>query len=130
MTDWLLALTRIFLPSHATTLGVRTPLETSLLEVLLGSSFVLAGVLFALSIVAYFRRKRRSVLLLVLAFATILGHSLVAVLMLDGFVSNVVHHLVEHSLVIVQSVLVLAAIYYARTVEKRALDDDERPREK
>ena len=95
----------------------RSPVETLLLEGLLACSFILASVLVVLSGFAFRRRKTRSALLLCGAFLTILGHSIVAIFMLEGIVSDVIHHLIEHALIIVQSMLVLAAIYYSRELK-------------
>lgn len=96
-----------------------------LLDVVLAASLLLGVPLLALSVVAYVRRPTRSILLLVGAFAALCGNSLVAVLMLAGVVSEAVHHLAEHALVFVESGLVLAAVYYARSVERRASGADE-----
>ena len=110
---------------HIITSARRTPLETTLLECILACSFVLSSILLVLSGIAFIRRKTTSIFLLTAAFATLLGHSVITILMLEGFVSNVVHHLVEHALVFVQSGLVLAAIYYARTIEKKSMAEND-----
>ncbi|GGL68549.1 DUF7471 family protein [Halocalculus aciditolerans] len=93
---------------------------TPLLNAVLLACLLLSGGVLVLSLVAYARRRTRSILLLVAAFAALCAHSLVAVLMLAGVVTESTHHLAEHTLVLVQSGLVLAAVYYARTVERAA----------
>lgn len=98
--------------------------HAALLELALVGTLLLAGVLVALSLVAFARRRTLSTLLIAAAFATVLGHALVAALMLGGVVSDPLHHLVEHVLVVVQSGLVLTAIYYARTIERRYRGDE------
>jgi len=88
------------------------------LDGLLAVGLLASGAVLALSLVAFWRRRTRSFLLVAAAFATLCAQSVVAILMLDGVLSDPVHHLIEHAFVVAQSVLVLAAVYYARTVER------------
>lgn len=94
-----------------------------MLDGVLLASLALGALLFALALVAYARRRTRSVLLLVASFGALFAYALVAVLAVIGVVTEGTHHLVEHVLVSVQAALVLAAVYYARTVERAASDE-------
>ncbi|GGM75024.1 putative membrane protein YpjA [Halarchaeum rubridurum] len=105
-------------------LAPTTTAATPVLDGLLIGSLGLATLLFVLSLAAYTRRRTRSVLLLVASFGALFGYSLIAVLQVLGMVTEQTHHLVEHALVLVQSALVLAAVYYARTIERAAGDDE------
>ncbi|MFB6104130.1 MAG: hypothetical protein ABEJ57_03470 [Halobacteriaceae archaeon] len=79
-----------------------------------------AGVL-GVALAAYVRRRERSYLLVVLAIAALLGRSLVTVYTY-GFagLSTGRHHLIEHGFDVVFVVLVIAAVYYARSVAPAA----------
>ncbi|WP_254282005.1 DUF7471 family protein [Haloarcula salina] len=85
----------------------------------------LAGAaLCGLAVVAYRRRRSRSYLLVVVALAALLARPLVALGSSAAMVSAETHHLIEHALDTVFVALVLAAVYYTRSVEKR-LDEGE-----
>ncbi|WP_101297812.1 DUF7471 family protein [Halegenticoccus soli] len=88
------------------------------------AAVALAGVgsvlLVALGATAYLRRRSRSYLLVALALATLLARSAVAVLTIGGIMPFEAHHFVEHGLDFVMAGLVLAAVYYARGVERAA----------
>ncbi|MDY7081369.1 MAG: hypothetical protein SXQ77_02930 [Halobacteria archaeon] len=87
-------------------------------------------VLVVISAVAFLRRRTRSYLLILLALATILARTAVAGLSLSGSLSTGVHHLLEHGLDVAMAGLVIAAVYYARSVERSKFSDsDERPME-
>jgi len=75
-----------------------------------------AGVL-GVALAAYVRRRERSYLLVVGAVAALLGRSLVTVYAY-GFagLSSGGHHLIEHGFDVVLVALVIAAVYYARSV--------------
>ncbi len=106
-------------------LHVVTTGDTPLLDLCLAAGFIATAVLLVLSVVAYHRRRTRSMLLLVAAFGTLCVYSLTAVLMLRGIISDRTHHLTEHGLIVLQSLLLLAAVYYARTVERNSVDSEE-----
>jgi hypothetical protein len=76
------------------------------------------AVLLGLAFAAFVRRRSRPYLLLVAAFAALLGRSAVVVLSLVGVLSPAQHHLFEHGLDVVLVALVVAAVYYARTVTR------------
>jgi hypothetical protein len=73
---------------------------------------LLSGVAFA----AFVRRRSRPYLLLVAAFGAILGQSVVAAVSMAGLLSPTTHHLLEHGMDVVLVALVVAAVYYTRTV--------------
>ena len=82
---------------------------------------VLAGlasaVLVGLALAAFVRRRSRSYLLVTLALAAVLARTGVAAVTMAGGLSDATHHLLEHGLDVVMVALVVAAVYYARTVE-------------
>jgi len=73
---------------------------------------LLLGVAFA----ALVRRRSRPYLLLVAAFTALLGRSVVASFSMFGMLSPTTHHLFEHGMDVLLVTLVVAAVYYARTV--------------
>ena len=73
---------------------------------------LLLGVAFA----ALVRRQSRPYLLLVAAFTALLGRSVVAGFSMFGMLSPTTHHLFEHGMDVLLIALVVAAVYYARTV--------------
>lgn len=79
---------------------------------------VVTAVLFGLALAAYLRRGTRSYLLIVGAFAALLARSVVAGLSLSGLLAPGTHHLLEHGLDVAMVALVVAAVYYARTVTR------------
>jgi hypothetical protein len=74
------------------------------------------AVLLGLAFAAFVQRRSRPYLLLVAAFAALLGRSLVAGGSMFGMLSPTTHHLLEHGMDVVLVALVVAAVYYARTV--------------
>ena len=83
-------------------------------------SLVVAG----LASVAFARRRSRSYLLVAAALGTLAARTGVAGLSLGGLLETNLHHLLEHGLDVAMAALVIAAVYYARTVE-RELDGEE-----
>ena len=73
---------------------------------------LLLGVAFA----ALVQRQSRPYLLLVAAFTALLGRSVVAGFSMFGMLSPTTHHLFEHGMDVLLVALVVAAVYYARTV--------------
>ena len=73
---------------------------------------LLLGVAFA----ALVRRQSRPYLLLVAAFTALLGRSVVAGFSMFGMLSPTTYHLFEHGMDVLLVALVVAAVYYARTV--------------
>lgn len=79
-----------------------------------------SAVVLALALVALFRRRSSSYLLLTLAVSTLLVRTVVAVLSAVGFVAPDLHHLLEHGLDVAMAGLVVAAVYHARSVRRPA----------
>jgi hypothetical protein len=79
-----------------------------------------AAVLLGLGLAAFVRRRSRSYLLIVAAIAALFSRSVVAGFTVVRVLSPQTHHLLEHSLDIVLVALVVAAVYYARTVTMEA----------
>lgn len=77
-----------------------------------------SAVLTGLALAAFVRRRSRSFLLVALAVATLLTRSAVGALSLAGGLSLGTHHLLEHGLDAVMAALVVAAVYYARSVRR------------
>jgi len=86
-------------------------------------SAVAGAVLCGLAVAAYRQRRTRPYLLIALALAALFARPLIALLSGFALVSEPTHHLLEHALDTLFVVLVLGAVYYARTVEKR-LDEE------
>lgn len=95
-------------------------LQLTLLHFVLLLAGVGALVLVAISALAFLRRGTRSYLLILLALTTVLARPVLAGLSLTGSVPGDIHHFLEHSLDVVMAALVIAAVYYARRVEKTA----------
>lgn len=94
----------------------------------LPSILVLAGVssvaIVGLGVAALARRRSRSYLLITLALATLLVRTLVGGLAFDGMMGMHRHHLIEHGSDGVMAVLLLAAVYFARTADPRSEEDN------
>jgi len=69
------------------------------------------GVLFAVSLVAYSRRRTHRYLLICLALGALLVRSIVGTGTVLGSVPMPIHHLVSHSLDLFVAVVVLYAVY-------------------
>jgi len=76
------------------------------------------AILLGLAFAAFVRRRSRPYLLLVAAFVALLGRSAVVGFSLVGVLSPAQHHLFEHGLDVVLVALVVAAVYYGRTVQR------------
>ena len=69
------------------------------------------GVLFAVSLVSYSRRRNRQFLLISVAVGALLARSIIGAGTVLGYVPMAVHHFVEHSLDFVIAAVVLYAVY-------------------
>ncbi len=69
------------------------------------------GILFAVSIVAYHRRRSRQFFLVSVAVGALLARTVVGAGTVLGYVPMVVHHFVEHSLDFFIAAVVLYAVY-------------------
>jgi hypothetical protein len=77
-----------------------------------------AATLLGLACAAFVQRRSRPYLLIVAAFVALLGRSAVFGFSVFGVLSPASHHLAEHGLDVVLVAMVVAAVYYARTVER------------
>lgn len=75
--------------------------------------------ILALAVVALSRRQSWSYLLVTLAIGTLGIRVLLGGLMLFGFIDLTIHHLLEHIVDILMAILLLAAVYTARSTETR-----------
>jgi hypothetical protein len=103
----------MIVPLHAV-VGVASLSLLAVVSVAALGTAVLLGLAFA----AFVRRRSRPYLLLVAAFAALLGRSAVVAISALGLLSPTNHHLFEHGLDVVLVALVVAAVYYARTVRR------------
>ena len=69
------------------------------------------GVLFAVSLVAYNRRRSRQFLLISIAVGALLARAIVGAGTVLGYVPMMIHHFVEHSLDFFIAAVVLYAVY-------------------
>ncbi|QZX99633.1 DUF7471 family protein [Halobaculum rubrum] len=72
--------------------------------------------LLGLGLAAFLRRRSRSYLLVALALGALAARAGIAAGAAFGLVGVEAHHFVEHLLDVVMAGLVVAAVYYARTV--------------
>ena len=84
----------------------------------------LAGIssvtLASLGVAVFYRRQTRSHLLIALALLAFASRAGIAALSFNGMLSTFDHHVIEHTLDIAMAGLVLAAIYYARQIERES----------
>ena len=95
--------------------------SVSVATLALPSVLVLAGatslIVVGLAIVAFAQRRSRSYLLIVLALTTLLARTVTGGLMVGELLPAGTHHLMEHALDGVMAVLLISAVYFARTTE-------------
>lgn len=80
-------------------------------------SAVATATLCALGASAYRQRRSRAYLLILLALTALVARPLLGGLAMTGVVSPTAHHTLEHGSDAVIGLLVVAAAYYARSVE-------------
>jgi hypothetical protein len=101
---------------------VTTPLHTvpqigsTVLLIVVTIAAIGAALLLGVAFTAFLRRHSRPYLLVVAAFTALLGRSIVAGLSIAGLLSTTTHHILEHGMDVLLVALVVAAVYYARTV--------------
>lgn len=93
-------------------------LSTVLLHAVLLVAGVASGLIAALALAAFARRRSWAYLLVALALLVFLGRTVLAGLTLATLVNPDSHHLLEHVMDIVTVGLLLGAVYVARTVER------------
>lgn len=91
-------------------------LDPWLVAVLLAAGLFTA-VLAGLGLTAVLRRRSRSYLLVAAALVVLFARTLVAGAAMTGLVGDPSHHLLEHLLDVIMAALVIAAVYYARTIQ-------------
>lgn len=79
---------------------------------------IVSSIIVSLAIVALAQRRSRSYLLITVAFGTLLARTLVGGLAMMGIVQLEIHHITEHGLDGTMAILLIAAVYYARTTER------------
>jgi hypothetical protein len=105
----------VLIPLHAVVTNA-DQLPLALILTLAGLTSV--GML-ALAIVALVRRRSLSYLLVTLAIGTLGIRVLLGGLMVLGLIDLRMHHLLEHAVDFLMAILLLAAVYTARTAEVR-----------
>lgn len=93
-------------------------------DLALSGVLVLAGttslLVVGLAVAALARRRSRSYLLIAAALATLLGRTVAGWLAMGNVLLPDTHHLIEHGLDGVMALLLIAAVYYARTAKHPA----------
>jgi hypothetical protein len=97
--------------AHAQTTALNWPLVLAL-----GVAALASAVLTGAALAAFLRRRSRPYLLVALALGALLARTAVAGASLSGWLAGDVHHVLEHGLDVVMASLVIAAVYYARSV--------------
>lgn len=92
--------------------------DVPLLLVLTVAGLVTA-LLLGLALAAFTRRRSRPYFLIGLAIAALFARTVVAGLTMLDVLPATQHHIFEHSLDVAMAALVIGAVYYARTVDRR-----------
>lgn len=101
------------LVAHAQTGGLDLPLTLAL-----AVAGVASALLTGAALAVFLRRQTRPYLLVVLALVALLARSAVAGASIGGMLAADVHHLLEHGLDVAMAGLVIAAVWYARSVSR------------
>lgn len=91
-------------------------IDSATLLILVTVAAMGTALLVGVASVALIRRRSRPYLLLVAAFTALFPRSVVAGVSMFGMLSPTTHHLFEHGMDVLLVALVVAAVYYARTV--------------
>lgn len=86
------------------------------LHVILTVAGVGSILLVAFSAIALLRRRSWSYLLVTLAVGTLVLRTFLGVVLIGDFITNGMHHTLEHSLDVLVVGLLFGAVYFARTV--------------
>jgi len=108
------------LPLH----GFATVAYGPVMALLLALAGLGSAVLVGLALAAFARRRSRPYLLVVLALATLLARTAVAVLSMTWTLSVADHHTFEHVLDVAMAALVIAAVYTARAARSPGVADE------
>lgn len=101
----------MFPVAHVQSPTLDWPLVLALSATALGSAVLTGGAL-----AVFLRRRSRSYLLVTLALTALLVRTGVGAASLTGWVADDIHHVLEHGLDVAMASLVVAAVYYARSV--------------
>lgn len=104
---------------HAVLLHLHPPSISLPLLLVLAIASVGTAILLAVALLAFTERRSRPYLLIALAIAALFLRTIVAGLSMIEVFPMAAHHLFEHLLDVVVVVLIIVAIYYARSVERR-----------
>lgn len=107
-----------FLPCHA----VPPAASSVVMPIVLALAGLGSSLLIGLALAALVRRRSWSYLLVLLALATLLSRTVLAALTMNAVLADATHHLLEHSLDVLMSALVVAAVYTARRANRSSLE--------
>lgn len=100
--------------------SISLPLLLVLAVATVGTAFLLA-----LALLSFTERRSRPYLLIALAISALFLRTIVAVMSMMEVLPTATHHLFEHALDVAVVVLVVVAVYYARSVERRLEPEEE-----
>lgn len=103
----------MFPVAHAGTAGLDVPLVVAL-----AVAGVASAVLTGAALAAFLRRRSGPYLLVALALGALLARTAVAGASVGGVLAADVHHALEHGLDVAMAALVVAAVWYARSVSR------------
>jgi uncharacterized membrane protein len=92
--------------------------DQHLLAVVLVIAGLVSAVIITLALAAFARRRSWSYFFVTLALATLLVRTGFGILTFGGFLDPTSHHILEHGLDILTVLLLLGAVYCARTVDR------------
>jgi hypothetical protein len=92
--------------------------DQQLLAVVLIVAALVSAIIITLALVAFARRRSWSYFLVTLALSTLLVRTGFGLLTVGGFRNPTSHHILEHGLDILTVLLLLGAVYCARTVDR------------
>ncbi|WP_135825380.1 DUF7471 family protein [Halorussus ruber] len=107
--------------------GVHPEATAALVDPWLAAVLSVAGlataILAGLALAVFARRRSRSYFLVALALLALFARTIVAALSMTGVLADSSHHLLEHGLDLAMASLVIGAVYYARSVERRSTSE-------
>lgn len=84
---------------------------------------IASAIIVGLAIIAFAQRRSRSYLLITMALVTLLARTGIGGLAIIDVVPMEMHHIIEHSLDGAMAVLLIAAVYYARTTDQQTTEN-------
>lgn len=104
------------------TLGHATPPALAATDasflVVLGVAGIVSAALTGAALATFLRRRSVSYLLVACALAALLARTGVGIATIALVVDPTTHHFLEHALDVAMAALVIAAVYFARTVDR------------